>query len=85
MAPLRWTPIHRIGQLASSVRHGIGRVDKAIHVGGRIVKAVKEHLLNYKENWYEMSIILDSIKTLIETQQKEHESLSYYTRRFKVS
>ena len=44
MAPLRWTPIQRIGQLASSVRHGIGRVDRAIHVGGRIFRAVKEHL-----------------------------------------
>jgi hypothetical protein len=42
--PLRWTPIQRIGQFTSSVRHGIGRVDKAIHLGGRIFHAVKEHL-----------------------------------------
>jgi hypothetical protein len=50
-----------------------------------LLKAVKEHSLNYQENRYEMSIILDSIKTMIETKQKETESLSDFTRRFKVS
>ena len=30
--------------MASSVRHGIGKVDKAIHIGGRVFRAVKDHL-----------------------------------------
>ena len=44
MAPLRWAPIHRVGQLASSVRHGIGQIDRAIHVGSKVFHAVKEHV-----------------------------------------
>eukprot|EP00978_Attheya_sp_CCMP212_P042572 scaffold261965_cov69-Attheya_sp.AAC.1 len=32
-----------------------------------------------------MSIILDSIKAMIDTHQKEHETLSDYTKRFKTS
>ena len=44
MAALRYAPIHRIGQLASSVRRGIGHVDRAIHVGSKVFHAVKDHL-----------------------------------------
>ena len=44
MAPLRWTPVQRIGQLAATVRHGIGKADKAIHIGGQIFRAVKHHM-----------------------------------------
>eukprot|EP00978_Attheya_sp_CCMP212_P009950 scaffold23782_cov35-Attheya_sp.AAC.1 len=50
-----------------------------------LLKAVKEHSLNYQENRYEMSIIFDSIKAMIDTHQKEHETLSDYTKRFKTS
>eukprot|EP00978_Attheya_sp_CCMP212_P016785 scaffold44262_cov52-Attheya_sp.AAC.7 len=50
-----------------------------------LLKAVKEHSLNYQEHRYEMSIILDSIKNMLETHKKEHENLSDYTKRFKTS
>eukprot|EP00978_Attheya_sp_CCMP212_P009120 scaffold21484_cov55-Attheya_sp.AAC.2 len=50
-----------------------------------LLKAVKEHSLNYQENRYEMSIILDSIKAMIDTHQKEHETLRNFTKRFKTS
>ena len=44
MAPLRFAPIQRIGQIASSVRRGIGHADRAIHVGAKVFHAVKDHL-----------------------------------------
>eukprot|EP00978_Attheya_sp_CCMP212_P025156 scaffold80465_cov41-Attheya_sp.AAC.3 len=48
----------------------------------KLLKAVKEHSLNYQENRYEMSIILDSIKAMIEDMhQKEHETLSDFTKK----
>eukprot|EP00978_Attheya_sp_CCMP212_P026302 scaffold86274_cov53-Attheya_sp.AAC.2 len=50
-----------------------------------LLKAVKEHSLNYQENRYEMSIILDSIKAMIDMHQKEHETLSDFTKTFKTS
>ena len=37
-----------------------------------LLKAVKEHLLNYQENRYKVLIILDSIKTMVQTPQKEN-------------
>ena len=46
---------------------------------------MKKDALNYQEHRYGMSIILDSIRTMISTKQKEHESLSDYIKRFKVA
>ncbi len=50
-----------------------------------LVKAIKEHALNYQENRYSMSIILDAIRTLMGTKQKDGESLQDYTKRFWVA
>lgn len=51
----------------------------------RLLKAIKEHALNYQENRYSMSIILDAMRTLISTKQKEGENLQDYTKRFRVA
>ena len=50
-----------------------------------LFKAVKEYNLNYQEYIYGMSIVLDSISTMMPTKYKEHESLLDYTKRFKVA
>ena len=50
-----------------------------------LLKAVKEHALNYQESRYEMSIILDALRALFSVQQKDSESLQDYTRRFKTA
>ena len=50
-----------------------------------LLKAIKEHLLNYQEHCYNVSIILDAMKTLLGTKQKEVESLQDYTKRFRVA
>ena len=47
-----------------------------------LLKAIKQHALNYQENRYEMAIIYDALKTLLLTRQKEGENLQDYTRRF---
>ena len=50
-----------------------------------LLTAIKQHSLNYQEIRYEMSIIADSIRTFINTKQKENEVLSNCTRHFKTS
>ena len=50
-----------------------------------LLKAVKEHALNYQEHRYAMSIVLDSFRTMMSIKQKDHKSLSDYTKRFKVT
>lgn len=50
-----------------------------------LLKAIKEHALSYDETRYEMSIISDALRALLNTKQKEHESLQHYTRRFERS
>ncbi len=40
--------------------------------------AIKEHVLNYQENQYSMSIILDAMWTHLGTKQKDLESLHGY-------
>jgi hypothetical protein len=50
-----------------------------------LLKAIKEHALNYQEHRYDMSIILDAHITLLGTKQKEDESLQDYTKRFRVA
>jgi hypothetical protein len=49
-----------------------------------LLKVVRQHSLNYQENRYEMSIILDSLQTLINLRKREQESLTDYTKRFKI-
>ena len=49
-----------------------------------LLKSIKEHSLNYQETRYEMSSIIDSIRSFINAKQKENESLHNYTRHFKI-
>ena len=46
---------------------------------------IKKHALNYNENRYEMSIMLESIRSLFSLRQKDGESLQDYTKRFKTT
>ena len=50
-----------------------------------LLKAIKEHALNYQENRYSMSIVLDTLRTLLVTKQKEGKSLQDFTKRFRVA
>ena len=50
-----------------------------------LLRAIKEHSLNYQETRYEMSIIADAFRAAFSSRQKETESLQDYTRRFKTS
>jgi len=50
-----------------------------------LLMAIKEHALNFQENRYSMSIILDAMRMLLFTKQKEGESLQDYTKRFRVA
>ena len=51
----------------------------------KLLKAIKEHSLNYQETRYEMSIISDAYRAVWNAKQREGESLQDYTRRFKTS
>ena len=50
-----------------------------------LLRAIKEHSLNYQETRYEMSIISDAFRSVFTAKQKEGENLQDYTRRFKTS
>jgi hypothetical protein len=50
-----------------------------------LLNTVKKHALNYQETRYEMSIISDAFRAVLNVQQKESETLQDYTRRFKTS
>ena len=50
-----------------------------------LLKAIKEHSLNYQESRYEMSIISDALRAAITLKQRENENIQEYTRRFKTS
>jgi hypothetical protein len=45
-----------------------------------LLRAIKEHSLNYQETRYEMSIISDAFRSVFTPKQKEVESLQDYTR-----
>jgi hypothetical protein len=51
----------------------------------KLVKAIKKYLLGYQENCYNMAVILNSLKTLVNIRQKEGETLQDYTKRFRVT
>lgn len=50
-----------------------------------LLKAIKEHALNYQEQRYKHLIVLDAITTLLNTKQHDNESLQDYTKRFRVA
>ncbi len=50
-----------------------------------LLRAIKEHSLNYQDTRYPMSIIADAYRQVFASRQHEGESLQDYTRRFKTS
>ena len=76
-------------QCARSLQNKIeARADFLSDIKGNpieLLKAIKQHALNYQESRYEMSIILDAIKNMVNIRQKENESLQEYTKRFKTA
>jgi len=50
-----------------------------------LLKAIREHCLNYEETKYDMAVMTESMRTLCLTKQKEHESLVDFMKRFKVA
>ena len=47
----------------------------------KLLKVIKEHSMNFQENWYSVSVILDAQMTLFSTKQNEAKSLQDYTKR----
>jgi hypothetical protein len=45
-----------------------------------LLKAIKEHLLNYQETRYTMSILVNAVKVLFNAKQKDGKSLQVYTK-----
>jgi hypothetical protein len=76
-------------QCAKAMQNKIeARTEFATKIKGnpiKLLQAIKQHALNYQEHRYEMSIILDALRALINLRQKENESLQEYTKRFKTS
>ena len=50
-----------------------------------LLKVIKQHALNYQEHCYELSIMVNTMKTLINLRQTENESLLDYTRLLKLA
>ena len=50
-----------------------------------LLKGIKQHALRHQEHQYEMSIIIDMIKSHINLRQKENGNLQDYTRCFKTA
>jgi hypothetical protein len=50
-----------------------------------LLKAIKEHSQNFQEHRYNMSIILDSMRGLLNVKQKEGETLQDWTKRFRTA
>eukprot|EP00957_Ditylum_brightwellii_P084634 6435960-Ditylum_brightwellii.AAC.1 len=50
-----------------------------------LLEEVKKFSLNYQETKYEMSIISNALRAMLNARQKENEHLQDYTRRFKSS
>jgi hypothetical protein len=64
------------------------RADYANTIKGNpieLLRAIKQHALNYQEHRYPMSIILDAMKNLLNCKQKDGEQLQEYTKRFKTA
>ena len=50
-----------------------------------LLSAIKQHALNFDETQYSMTVISNSVRAFFATVQKENESVSDYTRRFRTS
>ena len=51
----------------------------------KLLEAIKQHALNFDETQNAMSIIANSVRAFFTTVQKDNESLTEYTRRFRTS
>ena len=51
----------------------------------QLLKAIKQHSLHYQDRKYEMAIVYDALRTMINLRQRENETLQEYTKRFKTS
>lgn len=49
------------------------------------IRAIKEHSLNYEDNRYKISTILDGIMAFLTCRHKKKETLQDYTKQFKVA
>ena len=49
-----------------------------------LLMAIKQHACSYQEHCFEMSIIVNTMKTLMNLRQKKNESLQDYTGQFKA-
>jgi hypothetical protein len=64
------------------------RANYDTHIKGNpieLLNAIQEHQMSYQENRYDAAIVLDAIRNLTSTKQKEDEDLTDYTRRFKTA
>ncbi|KAG7374509.1 hypothetical protein IV203_013604 [Nitzschia inconspicua] len=51
----------------------------------KLLTAIREHALNYQDNKFCMTVVIDAWSSLMNTKQKEGESLQDYTKRFRVA
>ena len=51
----------------------------------KFLDAIEEHSMSYLENRYEVSVVLDGLRNLINLKQKDDEVLAYYTCRFNMA
>ena len=51
----------------------------------KLLKAIREHAMDYQETKYEMSIIVEDLKAMMTTKQREGESLAEDTWQFKTA
>ena len=51
----------------------------------KLLKAVKEHALNYQEYKYSMTIVSNALRNLLHTKQRENENLQEYAKRFRTA
>jgi hypothetical protein len=50
-----------------------------------MLKAIQEHTLSYQENRYDAKIVIDLLRNLLNTKQRDDEDLVDFTRRFKAA
>jgi hypothetical protein len=50
-----------------------------------MLKAIQEHTMSYQENRYDAKIVIDTLRNLLYTKQRDDEDLVDDTRRFKAA
>jgi hypothetical protein len=50
-----------------------------------MLKAIEEHTLSYQEHRYDAKIVIDTMRNLLNTKQRDDEDLVDFTRRFKAA